>query len=97
MQIEAGIVGRALYKSNAALLAAIRHAYRDSSGCYGSSRVHAVLLTQGRATSRGRIDITYIPTADGWLYLAAVMDLFSRKIGGWAMRDHMQVDSLRLR
>jgi putative transposase len=37
-------------------------------------------------------DITYIPTAEGWLYLAAVMDLFSRKIVGWAMRNHMQVE-----
>jgi putative transposase len=37
-------------------------------------------------------DITYIPTAEGWLYLAAVMDIFSRKIVGWAMRDHMQVE-----
>jgi transposase InsO family protein len=37
-------------------------------------------------------DITYIPTAQGWLYLAAIMDLFSRKIVGWAMRDHMQVE-----
>ncbi|WP_342724158.1 IS3 family transposase [Bradyrhizobium sp. B097] len=37
-------------------------------------------------------DITYIPTAEGWLYLAAIMDLFSRKIVGWAMRDHMQVE-----
>jgi putative transposase len=37
-------------------------------------------------------DITYIPTAEGWLYLAAVMDLFNRKIVGWAMRDHMQVE-----
>lgn len=37
-------------------------------------------------------DITYIPTAEGWLYLAAVMDLFSRKIIGWAMQDHMQVE-----
>lgn len=37
-------------------------------------------------------DITYIPTAEGWLYLAAVMDLFSRKIVGWAMRDHMQAE-----
>jgi putative transposase len=35
-------------------------------------------------------DITYIPTAEGWLYLAAIMDLFSRKIVGWAMRDHMR-------
>lgn len=30
-------------------------------------------------------DITYIPTQQGWLYLAAVLDLFSRKIVGWAM------------
>ena len=36
-------------------------------------------------------DITYIPTEEGWLYLAAIMDLFSRNIVGWAMRDHMQV------
>lgn len=30
-------------------------------------------------------DITYIPTLNGWLYLAAVLDLFSRRIVGWAM------------
>ena len=35
-------------------------------------------------------DITYIDTAEGWLYLAAVMDLFSRQVVGWAMDDHMQ-------
>lgn len=32
-------------------------------------------------------DITYIATEEGWLYLAAVLDLFSRKIVGWAMGD----------
>jgi len=32
-------------------------------------------------------DITYIPTAEGWLYLAGIMDLCSRRIVGWAM-DH---------
>jgi putative transposase len=35
-------------------------------------------------------DITYIPTDQGWLYLAAVIDLCSRKIVGWAMADHLQ-------
>jgi transposase InsO family protein len=35
-------------------------------------------------------DITYIRTRSGWLYLAAVMDLFSRKIVGWAMAPHMR-------
>lgn len=37
-------------------------------------------------------DITYIPTAEGWLYLAATMDLFSRKIVGWAMREYMHTE-----
>lgn len=33
-------------------------------------------------------DITYIWTQEGWLYLAAIVDLFSRKAVGWAMADH---------
>lgn len=33
-------------------------------------------------------DITYIDTAEGWLYLALVLDIFSRKIVGWAMDEH---------
>jgi transposase InsO family protein len=37
-------------------------------------------------------DITYIPTAQGWLYLAGVMDLASRRIVGWAMADHMRAE-----
>jgi len=35
-------------------------------------------------------DITYVPTAQGWLYLALVMDLWSRRIVGWAMADHLR-------
>jgi putative transposase len=35
-------------------------------------------------------DITYIPTREGWLYLAAVEDLYSRRVVGWSMADHMQ-------
>ena len=37
-------------------------------------------------------DITYVPTDQGWLYVAAVLDAFSRKIVGWSMADHLQVD-----
>jgi len=37
-------------------------------------------------------DITYIRTRSGWLYLAAVMDLYSRKIVGWAMAPDMPAD-----
>jgi len=35
-------------------------------------------------------DITYIPTNEGWLYLATVIDLYSRKIVGWSMDDNMK-------
>jgi putative transposase len=37
-------------------------------------------------------DITYIPTGEGWLYLAVILDLFTRKLVGWAMREHMRVE-----
>ena len=35
-------------------------------------------------------DITYIPTREGWLYLAVVLDLYSRRVIGWAMADHLK-------
>jgi putative transposase len=45
-------------------------------------------------------DITYLPTADGWLYLAVVEDLFSRRIVGWSMdatmTSRLVVDALHL-
>jgi len=34
-------------------------------------------------------DLTYIWTAEGWLYLAVVLDLFSRRVVGWAMANHL--------
>lgn len=37
-------------------------------------------------------DITYIPTREGWLYLAVVIDLFSRAVVGWAMSSRMTSD-----
>ena len=45
-------------------------------------------------------DITYIRTWEGWLYLATVIDLASRRVVGWAMADHMRAelvcDALRM-
>ncbi len=37
-------------------------------------------------------DITYVETAEGWLYLACVMDLASRRIVGWSMSDRMKTE-----
>jgi putative transposase len=37
-------------------------------------------------------DITYIWTSEGWLYLAVVMDLYSRRIVGWSMANHLRTE-----
>jgi len=45
-------------------------------------------------------DITYVATDEGWLYLVAVIDLFSRQVVGWSMQPHMRremvIDALRM-
>ena len=43
-----------------------------------------------RPNEKWTTDITYVWTAEGWLYLAVVMDLYSRRIVGWAVADHME-------
>ena len=54
----------------------------------------------GRPNAAWSADITYIPTADGWLYLAVVEDLFSRMIVGWSMdatmTSRLVVDALEM-
>ena len=37
-------------------------------------------------------DVTYVATGEGWLYLAVVLDLCSRKVVGWAMADHLRAE-----
>ena len=129
--------------ANRALMDDIRLIHAESSGTYGSPRVHAVLRGHGRRVGRSRIerlmrragirglaalprrarttdsrhgypiapnrlarnfqaaapgqvwlaDLTYIPTGEGWLYLAAILDMHTRKIVGWSMREtlHTQI------
>jgi len=127
---------------NRALLEEIRRVHADSSGIYGSPRVHATLRRRGRRVGRSRIerlmrqaglrglaalprrvrttdsrhtypiapnrlgrnfvarrpgqvwlaDLTYIATGEGWLYLAAVLDLHTRKIVGWSMRERLYTE-----
>ena len=43
------------------------------------------------ANQKWAADITYVPTGQGWLYFAAVMDLFSRRVVGWSLSE--QIDS----
>lgn len=44
---------------------------------------------QGTVNRAWVADITYVPTGEGWLYLAAVLDLASRRIVGWSMSERM--------
>ena len=57
-------------------------------------------FTAARPNQKWVTDITYVPTDEGWLYLAGVLDLCSRKIVGWSMAEHMQTelvsDALRM-
>lgn len=57
-------------------------------------------FTPARKNQTWTADITYIPTDEGWLYLAAVEDLYSRKIVGWSMSDRIDsrlvVDALQM-
>ncbi|WDH55989.1 DDE-type integrase/transposase/recombinase [Pseudomonas chlororaphis] len=46
-------------------------------------------LASDRANRHWVSDMTYVRTAQGWLYLAVVLDLYSRAVVGWAMHDRM--------
>jgi putative transposase len=71
-----------------------RHAYPIAPNRLGrnfvASRPNAVWLA----------DLTYVPTGEGWLFLAAIIDLCTRKVVGWAMRPTLHaeiaVDALRM-
>ena len=49
-------------------------------------------FVQSRQNEAWVADITYIPTDEGWLYLATELDLYSRRIVGWAMSERMTSD-----
>ena len=71
--------------------------YRRRQGHYGKPAVVAPnrLEQQFDAQAPNQVwvtDITYIRTHEGWLYLAVVIDLFSRQVVGWSMQSRMETD-----
>ena len=93
--------GRA--ENNRLLLEEIRQAFQEHRGAYGSPRTTDskhdepiapnLLLGRPAPTKTDEVwvaDITYIPTAQGWLFLAAVMDLYSRQILGWSLWENLE-------
>jgi len=67
--------------------------FRITTDSRQSKKPAGNLLDRNFATKRCNekwvADVTYIPTREGWLFLAAVMDLFSRRIVGWSMSDRL--------
>ena len=70
--------------------------FRSTTQRNHSHRVAANVLQRDFAVERPNqkwlADITYIPTLEGWLYLAAILDLFGRRVVGWAMAERMTTD-----
>jgi transposase InsO family protein len=69
-----------------------RRFVRTTDSNHGFSVAPNLLDRQFQPDAPDRVwatDITYIPTAKGWLYLAVVLDLFSRKVVGWSMQPYL--------
>jgi putative transposase len=85
-------VARLMRKAQLIPLKALRWHPQTTKQHYGDRIAPNILNQEFKATRPNEKwvgDITYIDTAEGWLYLASIMDLYSRKIVGWAMADRM--------
>ena len=76
-------------------------------GCHRRRRVRTTVTDPTRAPAPNLVardftasapnrlwvgDITYVPTWEGWLYLAVLVDVYSRRVVGWAMADHLRAE-----
>ena len=77
----------------AGLRAVIRRRFRLTTDSKHALPVAQNLLERGFGAPRANVkwasDITYLWTGEGWLYLAVVLDLFSRRIVGWCMQTRL--------
>jgi len=67
-----------------------KYRYRKSKDCTIMPNLLGQKFTVERINEVWVSDITFIPTAQGWLFLTVILDLFDRKIIGWAMSDSLQ-------
>jgi putative transposase len=75
-----------------------RRFVRTTDSRHGFAPAPNVLEQRFEAAAPDRVwlaDITYVATDEGWLYVAIVMDLFSRKFVGWAMSAHIDTELTR--
>jgi putative transposase len=68
-----------------------RRFVRTTYSTPGQPTAPNVLDRNFKTEARDRVwagDVTYLPTREGWLYLAVLLDLYSRRVVGWAMSEH---------
>ena len=70
--------------------------FREATQSHHRPPVAANLLERNFTAQRPNeiwaADITYIWTREGWLHLTAVMDVFSRRIGGWSLKERLTAE-----
>jgi putative transposase len=69
----------------------VRTTRRDQAAPVSDDLVHRT-FTAPEPNRLWVADITYVPTWQGFLYLAVVLDAFSRRVVGWAMADHLRTE-----
>jgi len=76
-----------------------RRSYRVTTNSTHQWRVPADLVQRqfrpARPNAVWAADLTYLPTTTGWVYLAVILDLYSRRVVGWAVRSSLQTDVVR--
>ena len=81
---------------NLGLRAHVPRRFRKTTDSRHTKRIAPNLLNRDfDVTEPNRViagDITYIATSDGWLYLAVLLDLYSRRVVGWAMSDRIDTE-----
>ena len=78
------------------LFGRIRRRWRSASSTIALGHAEPNLLEREFETvgpnRKWATDISYVKTWEGWLYLAVVIDLFSRRVVGWAIHDHLRTE-----
>ena len=90
-QLSKGRVERLMRKHNIVALRTRRHRniYKQREQQLGADNILARAFKADAPNEKWVSDITFIPTREGYLYLATVLDLYSRAIVGWAMSERI--------
>jgi transposase InsO family protein len=76
-------------------LAALPRRVRTTDSSHGYPIAPNRLGRDFRASSPNQVwlaDLTYVPTGEGWLYLAAILDMHTRKLVGWSIRQALHAE-----